>query len=149
MKKTAPFLALLVMLFGVANSHAEEDAQSLANRWAKAYNAHDQAALESVYSEDAVLYLHGSPMIKGKKKIGNFWGADFKKDNPITLLQVTNFVEGADMILVHGNYQVVDKDAGITLGHGRFAHIWHQEKGTWKLNQDLWNQPFEPVLRGR
>jgi uncharacterized protein (TIGR02246 family) len=142
MKKAAPVIALIVMLFGIAESHAQEDAQALADRWAKAYNAHDQAALESVYTEDAVLYLHGSPMIKGKEKIGNFWAEDFKKENPITNLQVTNFVEGVDMILVHGNYQVVDEEAGVTLGHGRFAHIWHEENGSWKLDRDLWNQPY-------
>ena len=47
------------------------------------------------------------------------------------------------MVLVHGNYQVVDRSTGAVLGFGRFAHIWHDVDGDWELDQDLWNQPYE------
>ncbi len=132
-----------MLLLSSGNLFAQSEVQELANRWATAFNSLDKASLQSIYSQDAILYLHGRPMIKGRKAIGDFWEADFKEGNPLTLLTVTHQVEGVDMMLVHGNYQVVGRDTGAILGHGRFAHIWHNTNGKWELDRDLWNQPGE------
>ena len=89
--------------------------------------------------------MHGSSTIKGRKAIGDFWAQDFKEGDPLTLLEVTHSVQGVDMMLVHGNYKVIDRKDGSQLGFGRFAHIWLLgEDGDWHLHLDLWNQPFEP-----
>ncbi|MGE0114485.1 MAG: SgcJ/EcaC family oxidoreductase [Steroidobacteraceae bacterium] len=134
-------LMLVLMTFG---ARAESDIQQLATRWADAYNAHDRAALGAIYTEDAHLMMHGEPTIKGRKNIEAFWADDFKEGNPLTLLTVTNAVEGIDMMLVHGNYQVIDRKDGRQMGFGRFAHIWNKDKnGQWHLDRDLWNQPYE------
>ena len=45
-----------------------------------------------------------------------------------------------DMILVHGNYEVVRRSDGMLVGGGRFAHIWLDEDGQWRLDRDLWLQ---------
>jgi hypothetical protein len=45
------------------------------------------------------------------------------------------------MILVHGNYQVVNRTDGTILGAGRFAHIWvgnRRLQSEWRLDRDLW-----------
>jgi uncharacterized protein (TIGR02246 family) len=124
-------------------SPMEDRVQALADRWAAAYNTHDRAAIAALYTDDAHLYVHGSARIMGRQAIADFWEEDFQVSNPITLLDVTNSVEGIDMILVHGNYQVVDRNTGARLGEGRFAHIWHREaNGQWQLHSDLWNQPY-------
>ena len=57
--------------------------------------------------------MHGSPTIVGRNKIEAFWADDFLASNPITVLSVTHALEGADMVLVHGNYEVVDRDRGV------------------------------------
>jgi len=94
---------------------------------------------------DAALMMHGGPTIAGQSEIGDFWALDFQEDNPLTLLTVTHSIDGVDMILVHGNYQVVDRDSGDTLARGRFAHIWNLgADGKWLLDRDLWSEPFEP-----
>lgn len=59
----------------------------------------------------------------------------------MTVLTVTDTVEGVDMTLVHGNYQVLNRRTGVVVGYGRFAHIWIQVGGEWRLDRDLWNQP--------
>ncbi len=135
-------LALAMVVNGV---NAQGDVQELADRWAEAYNVHDGAALAALYTQDAHLYVHGAPMIVGREAIRAFWADDFEEGNPLTLLTVTNAVDGFDMMLVHGNYQVIDRDDGGQLGFGRFAHIWHNEGGEWRLHSDLWNQPFEEL----
>ena len=116
------------------------DVQMLADRWVEAYNNHDRAALSAVYASDAALMMHGGPGIAGRRAIGDFWALDFEEDNPLTLLTVTHAVDGIDMVLVHGNYEVIGRVDGITLGAGRFAHIWFLQDGEWQLDRDLWIQ---------
>lgn len=124
----------------------EVDVQALADRWSEAYNRHDAKALAALYSENARLMMHGAPTIAGRDAIGAFWAEDFREDNPLTVLTVTHAVDGDDMILVHGDYDVVNRDDGTTVGAGRFAHIWFLEDGEWRLDRDLWHQRFEPFL---
>jgi hypothetical protein len=50
------------------------------------------------------------------------------------------------MVLVHGDYQVVDRDDGARVGFGRFAHIWTRVGGEWRLDRDMWQKRSEPAL---
>lgn len=121
------------------------DSQALADRWSTAYNEHNPATLSELYEENAVVMLHGSLTLKGRQAIHDYWVQDFRESNPITTLKVSHTIEGTDMILVHGNYQVVDRNDGTLLGEGRYAHIWLlDEAGEWKLDRDLWYEPVDP-----
>jgi hypothetical protein len=89
--------------------------------------------------------MHGNPSFQGRESIQAFWAEDMQVENPLTVLKVTHSVDGADMKLVHGDYQVIHRISGVPLGQGRFAHIWTlDEDGEWRLDRDLWNEPFEP-----
>jgi uncharacterized protein (TIGR02246 family) len=126
---------------------SDNEVQTLADRWVQAYNKHDRNALSAVYTDNAKLMMHGAPTIAGKADITGFWAQDFEAGNPLTLLDVTHAVEGIDMILVHGNYQVVDRTDGTKVGLGRFAHIWTRApSGEWRLDRDLWRERSEPAL---
>jgi len=51
------------------------------------------------------------------------------------------------MVLVHGNYEVVNRDDGGKVGLGRFAHIWIRDAdGEWRLDRDLWLERSEPFV---
>lgn len=135
----------VLLAASVTAAHAQSNVQQLADRWTQAYNRHDSAELGGLYTEDARLVVHGSPTVTGRSNITGFWAADFQEGNPLTLLTVTDAVTGSDMRLVHGDYEVVDRDDGARLGEGRFAHIWVRDGGReWRLDRDLWNQPFLP-----
>jgi uncharacterized protein (TIGR02246 family) len=123
-----------------------EDAtiRELAQRWAEAYNQHDRAALGALYAPNARVMLHGGASVMGRKDIEAFWAEDFTIRNPLTVLTVTHSITGVDMALVHGNYQVIERETGAVLGAGRFAHIWTQENGKWLIDRDLWLERFEP-----
>jgi uncharacterized protein (TIGR02246 family) len=124
---------------------SENDVQALADRWTESYNMHDRDGLAAVYTDDAYLMMHGAPTIAGREEIGDFWATDFEEGNPLTLLTVTHAVDGLDMVLVHGDYEVVSREDGSRLGFGRFAHIWNDVgNGEWRLDRDMWVQRFEP-----
>jgi len=127
-----------------AEERTAGEVQTLADGWTTAYNQHDRAALAALYSENALLLMHGAPTIAGRGDIGAFWAQDFQESNPLTLLVVTHALEGIDMILVHGNYEVVDRDDGSKVGLGRFAHIWVADgRAGWRLDRDLWYERSE------
>jgi uncharacterized protein (TIGR02246 family) len=135
-------LALVVCF----TAQAENNVQTLADSWAEAYNEHDRSALGALYTEDALLMMHGAATVSGRSEIADFWSGDFQADNPLTLLKVTQTVQGSDMALVHGDYRVVSRDDGSALGQGRFAHIWTaSSNGEWRLDRDLWQKRSEPV----
>jgi uncharacterized protein (TIGR02246 family) len=136
------FPALLLVATTVNAAIAGFDSQELANRWTTAYNEHNPAKLAELYDENAVVMLHGSLTLKGRQAIHDYWVEDFRESNPITTLTVTNTIEGSDMVLVHGNYEVIDRNDGTLLGQGRYAHIWLlDEAGNWELDRDLWYEP--------
>jgi uncharacterized protein (TIGR02246 family) len=133
-----------------AQRATQADVEALAERWASAYNKHDRAALGAVYTDGARLMMHGSTTIAGRKAVEDFWAGDFEDSDPLTLLKVTNSVTGSDMVLVHGDYEVVSRTDGSELGGGRFAHLWTKSgtRGEWRLDRDLWNEPFDPYTAG-
>lgn len=138
-------VAIATLGLGVSDIWAQDNIQELADKWATAYNKHDKDALGALYTEGAALMMHGGATIYGRRDIANFWEGDFDVGSPITLLQVTHSVAGVDMMLVHGNYQVVDREDDAVMGAGRFAHIWVlSDDDQWLLDRDLWNEPFEP-----
>ena len=129
-----------------SQQRSDGEVQKLAERWTAAYNKHDRATLEALYADNARLMMHGGPTIVGRKDIGAFWAEDFKAGHPITLLTVTHALEGIDMTIVHGNYQVIDRSDGSVLGAGRFAHIWTADRsGGWRLDRDLWLERSTPA----
>ena len=141
-------LLMLAGTMAAVGQEVAEDVQRLADQWTAAYNGHDRASLGRLYTANAHLMMHGSPTIMGRNDIEAFWAEDFLEGNPLTVLTVTHSLTGADMILVHGNYQVISRDDGIVLGQGRFAHIWNKDQqGNWLLDRDLWNEPFQPYRR--
>jgi ketosteroid isomerase-like protein len=120
-----------------------QDVQALADRWTAAFNGGQAEALAALYTEDARLFLHGSPTVSTRTRIQEYWADDMKVENPLTVLSVTNAVSGIDMKLVHGNYQVINRGTGVPVGQGRFAHIWTRDGDEWRLGRDLWNAPVE------
>ena len=144
MKSFRIFLTALAA-FAICSSltlHAQDNVQRLADQWTASYNLHDIAGLGAMYTETAHLMMHGAPTHIGREAIVEFWTKDIADGNPLMLLTVTHSIDGVDMTLVHGNYQVVDHEDGSILGQGRFAHIWIlTANGEWKLDRDLWAPP--------
>jgi len=120
---------------------AQEDqpnVQELANRWTAAYNRADVNGVATLYSPSAEVYIHQEGRFVGRDDIRDYWAGDMGRSNPITVLHVTDSTIDTEMMLVHGNYEVIDRLSGVPLGSGRFAHIWVLNDGEWVLDRDIW-----------
>ena len=137
-------LAILLASSGLP-AQGPVDAQALADRWTTAYNDHDGEALAALYTEGAELQAHGGQAMTGREVIRSFWAADFGEGNPLTLLNVGHTVPGNDMMLVQGEYEVVDRDGGDTLVSGGFVQIWRLGgSGDWRIDRELWFDAMVP-----
>ena len=143
-------MAALTMLAATADAQTSaappetQEVQQLANRWTEAYNRRNAAALGALYVEDARLYLHGSPTVSGRRNIQTYWADDMKEKNPITVLTVTHAVNGIDMKLVHGNYQVIKPRHWCAGGTGPLrAHL----DADCQRRMATRPRPLEPTLR--
>lgn len=141
--KTIKGLAFAAMLAFAGAAQAQTvNVDELAARWTAAYNQGAPDAVAALYSPTAELYVHNDQRYVGRADIRAYWAEDMGVKNPLTVLTVTDSVVDPEMILVHGNYQVLNRSSGVPQGFGRFAHIWVKDaQGAWRLDRDLWNQP--------
>ena len=132
---------------GAAQAQAV-NVDELAARWTAAYNQGNPDTVAGLYSPAAELYVHGDQRYVGRADIRAYWAEDMGVRNPLTVLTVTDSVVDPEMILVHGNYQVLNRATGVPQGFGRFAHIWVKDaQGAWRLDRDLWNQPVNGAAK--
>ena len=124
---------------------AAQDASiaDLAARWSTAYNTANANALAALYTPTAEAYIHGDQRLIGRNEIKAYWAKDMSVQSPMTVLTVTDTVVDIQMMLVHGNYQVLNRTTGVQEAHGRFAHIWvkNSPADPWLLDRDLWVEP--------
>ena len=137
-------MAILLAASGL-QAQAPVDAQALADRWTTAYNDHDGEALAALYTDGAELLAYGGQALTGREAIRSFWASDFGEGNPLTLLNVTHTVQGSDMLLVQGGYEVVDRNGGDPLVSGGFVQIWRLDNtGDWHIDRELWFDAMVP-----
>jgi uncharacterized protein (TIGR02246 family) len=88
MRKTIRIAAALAMGFAFAPAWAGEGELSAADCFLKAFTASDADATAACYAEDAVLWIPGQPMAKGREAIhaalAGFFSAVTIKDMTIT-----------------------------------------------------------------
>jgi ketosteroid isomerase-like protein len=138
-KSLALAAVLSLAVGGAAQAQQTPTVQELANRWTAAYNQGNSDQVAALYSPAAELYIHREGRYAGRADIRDYWASDMRRSNPITVLTVTDSVIDAEMMLVHGNYQVLDRRTGVPQGAGRFAHIWVRSgAGQWSLDRDVW-----------
>ena len=125
------------------HAHSSSDAQVLADLWAQAFNSHDAGAVAALYRDEAELSQHNAPTLVGRRNIRAFWKVDLVQGDRLALLTVTSTLDGTDMTLVHGTYQMLDRSSGAAMGSGHFAQIWRLDGGEWRIDRDIWSDDAE------
>ena len=121
--------------------------KALNSAWFAHYNAHHADSLASLYADDAVLMLPGSPMIRGRDAIQ----AAYKKDMDESAKAGYINVQGKQSeISVSGDigyesnvFTVTDK-AGKQLETGKYVTVFGRKNGKWMIVRDIWNMDSAP-----
>jgi uncharacterized protein (TIGR02246 family) len=129
--KTAPDTAADVTALGTVEA-----------AWYKAYNAGDGVAVAALYADDAVLNAPGSPAVRGKAAIGEYYAKDAPKfaadgltdgDGPTSDAGVSG-----DLAWRWGTFTVTDK-SGATVETGKYITVFQRKDGKWIILRDTWN----------
>jgi uncharacterized protein (TIGR02246 family) len=114
----------------------------------KAYNAGDGAAVAAFYAEDAVLNAPGTPALRGKAAISEYYAKDvpaFATAGLATVEPPTSDVGvSGDLAWQWGTYKITDK-SGATLDAGKYLTIFQRNDEKWMIIRDTWNSDAAPA----
>src|SRR5205823_6385073 len=110
--------------------------------WEKAANAKDAATVASYYTEDATLLPPGSPPIKGRKNIQQYWQGFFDAGASDAKLRVVDVTAFGDLAYEIGAFEanLPTPQGAIARTQGKYVVIWkRQSDGSVKLLVDIFN----------
>jgi uncharacterized protein (TIGR02246 family) len=143
MKRAVLFVFALVLAVGPAfagDAPKTTGVKSLDAAWTKAILAGDATALASLYADDAVLAMPGTPAAKGGKAIAELF-AGLVKDTKITefVLMDSHYQTSGHLSAGWGRYKMtmVPKAGGApTTETGTYCGVATEKNGVWKYVSD-------------
>jgi len=137
-------LVLAGLVAGMAT--AAEDYTDTSERWEKAYNAGDAAAIAALYTEDGMVLPPNAGASTGRKAIQDFLTKDLaaNKGNTIEIESVESSKSG-DLGFARGTWRMKDPQGKI-LDEGKWVEVRKMVDGQWRISHDIWNSdlPLPP-----
>jgi uncharacterized protein (TIGR02246 family) len=135
-------LALVMIFLAWFNSlvFAQKAAIEEVNaKWVELFNKGDFTGVASLYTDDAVAFPPGSPMVKGKAAIGAMWKglAEQAGDPKIMTIEVKRLGRSAAREI--GTFSLKTKGPTPKELTGKYVVVWEKVRGRWKLAADIWN----------
>lgn len=118
---------------------AGEDYTDTSERWEKAYNAGDAAAVAALYTEDGVVMPPNAGASTGRKTIQAFIEKDLaaNKGNTLEVESVESSKSG-DLGFARGTWRMKDPKGNI-LDEGKWVEVRKMVDGQWRIHRDIWN----------
>ena len=116
----------------------ELEIQAFTRRFMSAYNVQDRAALQKMYTDDAVRMDPQGKQIKGAANIAAYYAEQFVKNNATLLLKHTgiSWSDAEHAWVAKGDYEVYGKtyvyDIPINIT-GSYANAMQKKDGEWKI----------------
>ena len=145
MRKSLFVAALLgCTLLQAQSINDEADMHTFARQFMAAYNSGDHAALQKMYTDDAVRIDAQGKEIKGGANIANFFAEQFQFNNATLLLRQTglHWSDAEHAWVAKGTYEVYGKtivyDIPIDVA-GQYANAMSKQNGAWKIAKSVLN----------
>ncbi len=141
MKNIFLFAALICLAGSSVHAQSVNDEleiQAFTQRFMAAYNVQDRAALQKMYTDDAVRIDPQGKQIKGAANIAAYFAEQFVKNNATLLLKHTgiSWSDAEHAWVAKGNYEVYGKtyvyDIPINIT-GSYANAMQKKDGEWKI----------------
>jgi len=135
-------LLLVGLLFIQLTSPAfaqKAEIEAVNAKWMSFFNKGDFAGVASLYTDDAVAFPPGSPMVKGKAAIGAMWKglAEQVSDPKVITVEVKRLGRSAAREI--GTFSLKTKEPTPKELTGKYVVVWERVGGRWKLAADIWN----------
>lgn len=118
----------------------------LARQFSAAYVRGDAAAMANLYTSDAVIFPERSERITGREAITGHW--KLKPGSRVTrhVVTPTRIVVDGEHAYDYGIFEVAGERDGTAWGpfRGKYVVVWRREKGSWRMQLDIWNSGPEP-----
>ena len=143
---TKPILLTALLLFLSNPARADEAAdvaaiEQVAQRWIELYTAGDLDGLMTLYTEDAVVALHGRPALRGVEQVRNFFAPGMGKSRVTFAIDIEEIqVHGDTAHLLSKYYLTAEpRDGGdVYRDAGRSLLIYKRSPDNeWKLYLDI------------
>jgi|SRR6185437_14555741 uncharacterized protein (TIGR02246 family) len=138
MRRVALIFLILAGLIAPAFAQKAE-IEAVNAKWVAFFNKGDFAAIGSLYTEDAIAFPPGAPMVKGSAAIGAMWKglAEQVSDPKVTTLDVKSLGPSAAREI--GTFSLKTKGPTPQEVSGKYVVVWEKVGEDWKLAADIWN----------
>lgn len=139
---------------GDARSSDEATLRKLDDEWSKAAGAKDIEKTVSFYSDDAIVLVPNSPLLKTKEQIRTLWTGMFSIPGfgggwKPTKIEIA---KSGDLAYITGRYEIqeVDPSGKPLTDTGNYLEIWRkQSDGNWKCVVDTFTSDLPPPAENR
>jgi ketosteroid isomerase-like protein len=117
---------------------ARRSIEDLEERFMTAHVAGDSAAIDALFTRDAVSYPPGAPAAIGAAAINDLTLEYTRSGITEARNTMTHCFGNADFVVVHGTYRTVNGPDG-NVECGKYVNVWKGVDGTRKLHVNIWN----------
>ncbi len=142
--KAALYLLLNLLLFNQATANDDADIaaiEQVAQRWIELYSAGDLDQLMTLYTQDAIVALHGKPALRGVEQIRSFFAPGMGKSRVTFEIAIEEIqIHGETAHLLSKYYLTAEPESGgdTYRDAGRSLLIYKRNADNeWKLYLDI------------
>ena len=147
-------LSLACQSQGDTRAADEATLRKLDDEWSKAAGAKDIEKTISFYSDDAIVLVPNSPLLKTKEQFRTLWTGMFSIPGFSGGWKPTKIeiARSGDLAYITGRYEINEVDAGgkPLTDTGNYLEIWRkQSDGNWKCIVDTFTSDLPPPSDNR
>jgi uncharacterized protein (TIGR02246 family) len=139
MRKLLLIISLLLVGLSAPAFAQKTEIEAINAQWSNFFNKGDFAGVASLYTDDAVAFPPGQPMVRGKDAIGAMWKklAEQVSEPKVVTLEVKRL--GRFALREIGTFSLKTKEPTPKELTGKYVVVWEKVRGRWKLAADIWN----------